>query len=429
MRDVIKKVTGTSLRLLTRLGSSELLARLGWRGATEQAVYRGTKAGFQAAQAAARRFKARKAADHPERLVRPEQPKLFDLRPTEEQQMMRDGMRRFAEEVLRPAAEQADETCTPPTELLDQIHELGITMMAVPEPFGGAGQVHSAVSNVIVAEELARGDMGLAYAALSPLAVVQALVEWGTAEQQARYLPAFVEESFVPAALAVLEPRPLFDPHALRAGAVRDGDGWTLHGDKAMVALGETAELFLVAASVAGLGSRLFVVQRQCDGVALHSGPVHVRNIAEVRRCYEPVPVDHARLNQATADDASRLPARLESLQPASSPHHVRAEGYHVLSLHQPKRVVPGPVDPRQVPVVRLPVTTQVEGNYVPVFPVHGVGELRRRIVRHDQLVTVRLRKHLNHQVVQVRDRPVDESNDGYGHSSFSHLFVTEGRS
>jgi len=273
MRDVIKRIMGTSLGLLSRLGSSELLERLGWRGATQQAVYRGTKVGFEAAQAAARRFKARKAGDHPERLARPSQPKLFDLRPTEEQEMMRDGMRRFAEEMLRPAAEQADETCTPPGELLDQIHGLGITVMAVPEGFGGAGQQQSAVTNVIVAEELARGDMGLAYAALSPLAVVQAVVDWGSAEQQARYLPPFVEESFVPAALALLESRPLFDPQALRAGAVRDGDGWTLHGEKTMVALGETAQLFLVAATVAGLGPRLFLVERGAEGLAVEPDP------------------------------------------------------------------------------------------------------------------------------------------------------------
>ncbi|MBW2453344.1 MAG: acyl-CoA dehydrogenase family protein [Deltaproteobacteria bacterium] len=264
---------GTSIGMFTRLGSSELLARLGLRDATVEAVYRGTKASVAAAQAAAKRFKARKAPPSPERLGRPEQPKLFDLRPTEEQEMMRDGMARFATEVMRPAAEQADETGTPPKELLDQIHALGITMMAVPEAFGGVAQRQSPVLNVLVAEQLARGDMGLTFAALSPLAVVQAIVEWGTAEQQARYLPPFVEESFVPAALAVLEPRPLFDPQVLRTGAVRDGDGWTLYGEKAMVALGETAELFVVGAHVAGLGPRLFLVQRDAEGLRVEPDP------------------------------------------------------------------------------------------------------------------------------------------------------------
>jgi alkylation response protein AidB-like acyl-CoA dehydrogenase len=273
MRDVIRKVMGGSLGLMTRLGGSQLLERLGLRDRMTEAVYRSTKASVAAAQAAAKRFKARKGPASPERLDRPGQPKLFDLRPTEEQQMMRDGMARFAAEVMRPAAEQADEACAAPQELLDQIHELGITMMAVPEAYGGVGQQHSAVLNVLVAEELARGDMGLAFAALSPLAVVQTIVEWGTAEQQARYLPAFVEDSFVPAALAVLEPRPLFDPHALRAGAVRDGDGWTLYGEKAMVALGETAELFVVAATVAGLGPRLFLVQRDVEGLQVEPDP------------------------------------------------------------------------------------------------------------------------------------------------------------
>ncbi len=269
----INRIMGASLGLLTRFGGSELIDRLGLRDVAKKVLYEGTKSGFAAAQSAAKFFKSRPTADKPERLERPTAPKLFDLQPTEEQAMVQDGMRRFAEEMLRPAAEAADAACAPPAELLEQIHELGITMLAVPEALGGAGRERSAVSTVLIAEELSRGDMGLAFAALAPLAVVHALVDWGNAEQQSRYLPAFVEEGFVPAAMALLEPRPLFDPHVLGAGAVRNDDGWSLHGQKSMVPLGETAKLFVVAAKVAGMGPRLFLVERDAQGLTVEPEP------------------------------------------------------------------------------------------------------------------------------------------------------------
>ena len=152
----------------------------------------------------------------------------------------------------------------PPAGLLEQGHALGLAALAIPEALGGAATERSSVTNAIIAEELARGDMGLAVALLAPLAVVHAVVAWGTAEQQARYLPAFLGDRFVAAALAVLEPRPLFDPMRPRLGAVRaDGGRWALWGEKSLVPLAVRAELFVVAADVRGLGTRLFVVERE----------------------------------------------------------------------------------------------------------------------------------------------------------------------
>jgi hypothetical protein len=183
-------------------------------------------------------------------------------------------MRRFAGEVLRPAAEAADEAQVPPAEILARSAELGLAMLAVPERLGGVGEERSPVSSTLVIEDLAWGDMGLALAALSPVAVVTAIADHGTAEQQARYLPAFAGDAFVPAALALLEPEPLFDPAHVRTGAVRnDDDGYDLIGDKCMVALGASAELFLVAATVLGLGPRLFLVERGAPGLAIEPEP------------------------------------------------------------------------------------------------------------------------------------------------------------
>ena len=76
-----------------------------------------------------------------------------------------------------------------PDELMAQSAELGITMVGVPEALGGVFEERSAVSAVLLAETLAHGDMGLAFAALAPAAVSTALSLWGDADQQSRYLP------------------------------------------------------------------------------------------------------------------------------------------------------------------------------------------------------------------------------------------------
>jgi alkylation response protein AidB-like acyl-CoA dehydrogenase len=116
--------------------------------------------------------------------------------------------------------------------------------------------------------------MGLATAILEPLAVVHAIVTWGTADQQRHSLPRFLADRFMPAALALLEPQPLFDPMQPHAGAVRSKDGgWELWGRKSLVPLACSAELFLVAARVLGTGVRLFIVPRDTPDLTIEPEP------------------------------------------------------------------------------------------------------------------------------------------------------------
>src|SRR3954471_22745000 len=122
-------------------------------------------------------------------------------------------------------------------------------MVGVPEDLGGVFDERSATTAVLIAETLAHGDAGLAVAALAPAAVSTALALWGDESQQATYLPAFVGDDVPAAALAVVAPRPLFDPFALRTPATRTpGGGFRLAGTKSLVPRAATAELFIVAA-------------------------------------------------------------------------------------------------------------------------------------------------------------------------------------
>jgi alkylation response protein AidB-like acyl-CoA dehydrogenase len=143
----------------------------------------------------------------------------------------------------------------------------------VPESLGGTASEASVVTGALVAEDLAQGDLGLALAALAPIGVANALVRWGSADQQARYLPAFAEATPPHAAVAIAEPRPLFDPNELRTRATIDGDGFLLRGEKSLVPLAESAELLLVAASLVGKGPRMFIIERGTAGMKITREP------------------------------------------------------------------------------------------------------------------------------------------------------------
>jgi alkylation response protein AidB-like acyl-CoA dehydrogenase len=265
---------GVGLRAIRGLAGLEVVDRLGLRGPAERLVYGAAKNGFRTAGAAGRTFNAATRLAKPARLATTSSGSgLFDLTPTDEQQMLRETFRAFARERLRPAAQAADTACAAPGELLGQGAELGLTMLGVPEELGGAVSDRSTVTSVLIAEALAWGDMGLAAAMLAPAGVGAALTLWGDADQQATYLPALVGDDPPAAALALLEPQPLFDPFALRTRARADGEDLLLNGEKALVPLAGSAELLVVAAAGADGRPSLFVVETSTPGIKVEAEP------------------------------------------------------------------------------------------------------------------------------------------------------------
>jgi alkylation response protein AidB-like acyl-CoA dehydrogenase len=264
---------GLGLRALNRIAGLELLDRVGMRERAERLLYSASKNGFRAAGAAGRTFSPNKRLEQPARQAQGPRADLFDLTPTDEQHMMREAIGDFAIERLRPAALDADQACAAPEELLAQANELGVTMLGVPGELDGAFEQRSAVTSVLVAEQLARGDMGLAFAVLAPAAVGTAIGMWGDADQQSTYLPEFAGESPPAAALAIAEPRPLFDPAKLEARARPAGDGYVLDGVKALVPRAADAELFVIAAELEDRGPALFIVEAKEPGVGFEASP------------------------------------------------------------------------------------------------------------------------------------------------------------
>jgi alkylation response protein AidB-like acyl-CoA dehydrogenase len=272
-KGVAERSMGLGLRWLSRLAGSDLLDRIRIRKQVERALFTGTKNGFRSATAAGRTFKAAQNLTGPARQAPGKPRALFDLTPDDEQQMLKEGVRDFAEAEVRPIAGKADADCSTPAELLTQANELGVNMLGVPEELGGVVHEQAAVTSVFIGEALAHGDMGIAYSALAPGAVATAIGHWGTPEQEATYLPAFTGEDTPAAALAMLEPRPLFDPLKLETTARRDGDDWVLDGTKSLVARPGECELFVVSAEADGLGPALFVIESGTSGLSVEQEP------------------------------------------------------------------------------------------------------------------------------------------------------------
>jgi alkylation response protein AidB-like acyl-CoA dehydrogenase len=264
---------GLGLRTLTRLAGSGLLDRVGARRPLERALYHATRNGFRSAGAATRTFKAARELTGPARQPRARSAGLFDLTPEDEQRMLQDAVQSYAADMVRPVAPDADDACATPPELLAQALELGVAVLGVPEELGGVMPERSAVTGVLVAEALGHGDMGIATAALAPGGVATALGLWGDADQQAAYLPAFTGDDAPAAALALLEPRPLFDPLEPSVRALRDGSDWVLRGTKSLVPRVAEAELFVIGARAQDTGPALFVVESSSEGVFTEPEP------------------------------------------------------------------------------------------------------------------------------------------------------------
>jgi alkylation response protein AidB-like acyl-CoA dehydrogenase len=271
--NIAERSMAVGLRALNRVASSDAIDRLGLREPAVRLLHGVTKNGVRTAATAGRTFAAAQRLSRPARQPRATRTDLFDLQPSDEQEMLRDAVRDFAIDRLRPVAEAADAARATPADLLSQANELGLTMVGVPEELGGAVEERSATTTVLMSEALARGDMGIAVACLAPAAVSTAISLWGDAQQQATYLPEFVGEDVPSAALAVMEPRPLFDPFDLQTTARPARGGYLLSGVKALVPRAADAELFVIAAELTGQGPSLFIAESKTPGITLEPDP------------------------------------------------------------------------------------------------------------------------------------------------------------
>ncbi|MCB1266285.1 MAG: acyl-CoA dehydrogenase family protein [Mycobacterium sp.] len=300
-----RSVLDIGMGLLTPLLGQEFLDRRGLRDPLNRALKFGVQHGFSAVGASTRQFKRIQGLGKPATRLAPNPADLFDLTPDDDQRMILETVTQFAEEILRPAARAADDAAAYPADLMTRAAELGITAIKVPEDFDGIAENRTAVTNALVAEALAYGDMGLALPILAPGGVASALTHWGSADQQATYLPEFAGESVPQSCLAITEPHPLFDPTALKTTAVRTPSGYRLDGVKSLVPAAADAELFVVAAQLNGKPA-LFIVESDTAGCSVRadrSMGLRAAALGQVELSRVSVPLS-ARLGADEATDA-----------------------------------------------------------------------------------------------------------------------------
>ncbi|MCL4186458.1 MAG: acyl-CoA dehydrogenase family protein [Rhodobacteraceae bacterium] len=193
-----------------------------------------------------------------------------DIFYTDEQRMLRDNVRRFAEERILPEAARIDRDDRFPRALYRELAGLGLFGICLAERFGGAGM--ETTSACIAMEEIARasGSMGNAFAI--PVEASVFLSEHGN-EAQRRLIPGILDGSILPAT-AVTEPDHGSDVAGLRTTAVRDGDHYVINGTKAWVTLGRVADFVMVFARTGsaegGRSISCFLVE--CDRPGLARG-------------------------------------------------------------------------------------------------------------------------------------------------------------
>ena len=192
----------------------------------------------------------------------------FDFGLSDEAEMIRDSVARFADERIAPLAEEVDRDDRFPRELWPEMGDLGLHGITVPEADGGLGLGY--LEHVIALEEVSRASasVGLSYGAHSNLCVNQ-IARWGTAEQKTRYLPKLISGEHV-GALAMSEPAAGSDVVSmqLRADAVQGG--FVLNGTKFWITNGHQAEVLVVYAktdpAAGSKGITAFIVENQFDG-------------------------------------------------------------------------------------------------------------------------------------------------------------------
>ena len=194
---------------------------------------------------------------------------MVDFRLSEQQGMIRDMAREFCDEEVIPNAEEWDKSGTYPLDAISKAHELGLLNVTIPEKYGGAGM--STVDEMIICEELSRGDPGFGTASYHTMLASLPILTGGTEEQKSEYLGRVASGKL--AAYCVTEPDAGSDVQSLKTEAVRDGDEYVINGSKAWISGAGYADWFFVLAYTdkeAGYGGLSgFIVDADSPGIEL----------------------------------------------------------------------------------------------------------------------------------------------------------------
>ena len=151
----------------------------------------------------------------------------------DELEMIRDQFRRFAKERVEPDAHEWHlKDALIPMEIIEEMAEMGVFGLTIPEEYGGFGL--SKASMCVVSEELSRGYIGVGSLGTRSEIAAELILCGGTEEQKAKWLPGLASGQILPTAVFT-EPNTGSDLGALRTKAVHDGDDWVITGNKTWI--------------------------------------------------------------------------------------------------------------------------------------------------------------------------------------------------
>ena len=194
----------------------------------------------------------------------------MDLRFTEEQLMMRDMVRSFANDKIAPFVEEMEKGVFP-RDILAQMGELGLMGITVPEQYGGAGMDFT--SYIIAINELSRVSavVGVILSVHTSVGT-NPILYFGTEEQKQKYVPKLASGEYL-GAFCLTEPNAGSDAASLKTRAVKDGDEYVLNGSKVFITNGGEADVYIVFASTnpeaGSKGISAFIVEKGTEGFVI----------------------------------------------------------------------------------------------------------------------------------------------------------------
>ena len=238
----------------------------------------------------------------------------MDFKFTDEQELLRKMIQKFAEKEIAPRYEEIEKEGYQ-QDLTDKMADVGIVGIAVPEAYGGAG--YDFVTQTMVIAELAKVNPGVAFTLEAHWKAIDQLVIYGSEEIKARWLPRANRELFT---FGQTEPASGSDASTQQTTAVQTTDGWLLNGNKAFLTNGvKAASMYLILAITSPEkdtehSRTVFILDNQNPG--FENG--RVEEFVGMRGC----PVGDIYLSDAIVPDIDRLGAIDQGMEIGHNAHH-----------------------------------------------------------------------------------------------------------
>lgn len=216
---------------------------------------------------------------------------------TEQQKELKELVRSFAVNRVKPQVKKFDETGEFPLDLLKEAFDMGLHCLEIPEEYGGSGLDYQ--TTAVIFEELAKVDAGFAISLVTTFVALRSVIMAGNEAQKKLFADIIIPGAF--GAFCLTEPNSGSDAGSIRTTAVKDGDEYVINGSKCFITNGGVADVYVVFAStdrskgVKGISA--FIVERSREGVSVgkHEDKMGLRlsNTCDVAFSDVRVPADH----------------------------------------------------------------------------------------------------------------------------------------